>query len=234
MMFIDPSDHPVLSRISMFVFVLVLFGFLQVSFDTALYAQGSKKKNETYLNRVEFYDEVRARLNKEFPKWRIVFRGQEHVIYRNSVAIVPFEKHKYAAKKESELSKTEQMELVIVYKPFSYQEAIEKGESMMLDRDLQLKEKYGMSEIMSDDGRGLFYASNRDQKNRLAKYLLAKKVLIKEEVIFPDLYVEDYEVDLDKKRPEFYKVYPQEVEGEVDAIYAMVKEVIKAGKKKTK
>ena len=77
-------------------------------------------------------------------------------------------------------------------------EYVEKAAKKSKEQRIQeLEEKYNMGEILQDDVTKLYTALTKDERNRVAYFLLSKELVEAQETDIPEFYVQNYEVKID-------------------------------------
>lgn len=90
----------------------------------------------------------------------------------------------------------------------------------------RLDTKYAISDMKLDDGTGWYIAKNKDEKNRLVFYHIARSALEEQLKPVPELYVENYAVHIEK--PDYYKLFPRSAESQLLSIIQQIQTLLKS------
>ena len=118
-------------------------------------------------------------------------------------------------------------EVKVKFTYFPASKYIKEEKAKVLDKLESIEKQYQVSNIHSSDDTGLYIAHSRDEKNRLAKYFLAKAYIENQTVEseMPKYYVEDYSVSIEHNT-EHYKIFPSEAATEILKIEQLIKTIL--------
>ncbi len=208
-----------------------------VSESTVTYVNNKIKKDRSYMTLDQFYRKVQSKMYK-FPNWKVSLQKDRVVFYGPITTIlkdhVGHEAHPDPAIERSRNEKkfpSKSYELVISLTDYPIETyKTTKATNERIKKELkELPEKYrvGKYGVYQDEEKGLFTTESKDEKNRLAKYFLAKKHLESLEKDIPDLYIANYGVQVNYIN--YYRVYPQRVHVDAANIAQMVRNIVEYG-----
>lgn len=186
---------------------------------------------EKILYKVELYKELERWLSKG---WKITERGDNYIITKENVIVVNdrkgFETSADPRKEESFARiryTSKPFEITIRFEKYSLEKYLtQKNQKIDLVTALDdLEKKYRLDEIYYNKDTGLYVALEKDEKNRLAKYYLAKEAIQGNMTDAPIYYVRDYGVYLDYKK-DYFRIFPQQIEREIDKIVLYIGEIL--------
>lgn len=147
----------------------------------------------------EFYNRLQSEVQKKFPSWEVSTRG-EHIVVMQKIRTTYADNQ--PLKNEEELKKSYQaayekgqlLPLEILISPTNESSAssspavaVQKitpiysnKPNAILERNEneQLKRKYAVEGLAENTNSGLYYAIDKEEKNRLVKYMFAKRALL--------------------------------------------------------
>ncbi|MGB1204326.1 MAG: hypothetical protein ACPG5B_01700 [Chitinophagales bacterium] len=118
-------------------------------------------------------------------------------------------------------------EIKLKFTYFSTSKYIQEGKELFLDKLEAIQKQYEVNNIQTSDDTGLYIANSRDEKNRLAKYFLAKAHIENETVEseMPKYYVENNSVSIERN-DEYFKIFPSETDTEILKIEQLIKTIL--------
>lgn len=156
-------------------------------------------QNSNNYTKYEFYNRLQSEVQRKFPSWEVSTRG-EHIVVMQKIRTTYADNQ--PLKNEEELKKSYQaayekgqlLPLEILISPTSERSvstspavAVQKiapiysnKPNAILERNEneQLKRKYAVEGLAENTNSGLYYAIDKEEKNRLVKYMFAKRALL--------------------------------------------------------
>ena len=198
-------------------------------------AARAKVEKGEYINKYDLHGLLKNELSKEgLTKWVLSERDSSFIIARKNIVIIDkMPKYKPQGSDAADQSWAFRTfphlpyEIKLKFSYFPASKYMQEGKEKVLDQLEAVEKQHQVSNIFSSDDTGLYIANSRDEKNRLAKYFLAKAHIESQtlENNIPKYYVEDNSVSIERNT-DFFKIFPSEVNTEILKIEQLVKTVL--------
>jgi len=195
----------------------------------------AKVEKGEFINKYDLHALLKNDLaRKGLVNWVLSERDSTFIIARKNVVVIEkmsdFKPQGSEAANKSWAFRTfppRSYEIKVKFTYFPASKYISEGKEKVLDELEAIEKQYQVSSIHSSDDTGLYIAHSRDEKNRLAKFFLAKNYIESQTVEseMPKYYVEDNSVSIERDT-EHFKIFPSEAATEILKIEQLVKTVL--------